>query len=114
MPEITCQDPRNIYKMARNGVGKSRLDAAYELHLSDRTLARYELDESVPSPDVVDAMAVLYAARDLTAVYCSDICPNGKPRPGIAPVNKKTASQAANKILKQILSRRRMPVNKGD
>lgn len=74
---MRCQPTQNIYKTARLGAEKSRLDASFELHIANSTLARYEMDEVVPSPDVVDAMAVLYAARDLTAVYCSEICPIG-------------------------------------
>lgn len=78
MSEVTCQKLPNMYTMSRLKAKKSRFDAAWELHISDRTLARYELAESIPPPDIVDNMAKVYSHPGLTAIYCSDVCPIGQ------------------------------------
>lgn len=75
---MRCRDTQNIYKMGRLEAGKSRLDAAWELHIANSTLERYETDKIIPPPGVVDSMAELYGQKELTAVYCSEICPIGK------------------------------------
>lgn len=75
---MRCQDTQNIYKMARLEAGKSRLDAAWELHIANSTLERYESGKIIPPPGVVDDMAELYGKKELTAVYCSEICPIGR------------------------------------
>lgn len=68
----------NIYRKARNIAKKSRFEAAGELYMSDRTLARYELDETVPSPESVARMAQAYNAPWLTKKYCCNVCEIGR------------------------------------
>lgn len=78
MTEITCQNTPNIYKLARTGANLSRYDAAWALHISDRTLARYELGDAVPFPEIVLRMQKVYGNRILYARHCSEMCPIGK------------------------------------
>ena len=70
------KDP-NLYTASRCRVDMTRFDASLDLHLSDRTLARYELDEAVPPPGVVQAMGQLYKDPLLPVRYCTEVCPLG-------------------------------------
>jgi len=69
---------RNMYMQARQGTGLCREEAAHRLYIGSRTLARFELGQVVPPPDIVLRMVKLYRQPALSARYCSEACPIGQ------------------------------------
>jgi transcriptional regulator with XRE-family HTH domain len=67
-----------MLKAARNAAGLSREEAAHRLHVGSRTLACYELGETLAPPDVVMGMSRVYDDPTLPADYCASICPIGQ------------------------------------
>ncbi len=67
-----------MFKEARNAAGLSREVAAQKLYIGSRTLADYESGRTIAPPDVVMRMAEVYKAPELTADYCSKVCPIGQ------------------------------------
>lgn len=78
MPQMACQT-ENIFREAREALMLTRGVAADEIGVGERSLARYELGESVPSPDVVSGMSRLYGKR-VVEIYCTQICPLARQR----------------------------------
>lgn len=95
MTIITRRKALNIYTRSRLSSARSRADAAWKLHISDRTLARYELEESEPPPDIVSRMADLYEDPCLEGQYCSEICAIGRKRKSGGRKEKTSACLAA-------------------
>lgn len=73
----TRQKGLNMYTAPRCRVDMTRFDAAIDLHLSDRTLARYELGEAIPPPETVLAMSRVYRDPLLPIKHCAEVCPLG-------------------------------------
>lgn len=69
---------KNRYLAAREQAGISRETAAERLHMSTRTLARYELGEGKPGPGDVLNMAAVYEQPLMSAWYCAEECPIGQ------------------------------------
>jgi len=67
-----------MLKKARNAAGLSREEAAHRLHVGSRTLASYELGETLAPPDVVMGMSRVYDDPTLPADYCAILCPIGQ------------------------------------
>lgn len=67
-----------MLKKARNATGLSREEAAHRLHVGSRTLACYELGETLAPPDVVMGMSQVYDDPTLPADYCAKVCPIGQ------------------------------------
>ncbi len=67
-----------MLKAARNAARLSREEAAHRLHVGSRTLASYELGETLAPPDVVMGMSRVYDDPTLPADYCAKICPIGQ------------------------------------
>lgn len=67
-----------MLKKARNVTGLSREEAAHQLHVGSRTLASYELGETLAPPDVVMGMSRVYDDPTLPADYCATVCPIGQ------------------------------------
>ena len=67
-----------MLKAARNAAGLSREEAAHRLHVGSRTLASYELGETLAPPDVVMGMSRVYDDPTLPADYCAILCPIGQ------------------------------------
>lgn len=67
-----------MFKVARNVAGLSREEAAQKLFIGTRTLSDYESGRTIAPPDVVLRMAEVYQQPELTADYCSKICPIGQ------------------------------------
>ena len=67
-----------MLKKARNAAGLSREEAAHRLHVGSRTLASYELGETLAPPDVVMGMSRVYDDPTLPADYCVKVCPIGQ------------------------------------
>ncbi|MEG6521098.1 hypothetical protein [Desulfotomaculum sp. 1211_IL3151] len=73
------QQCKNVYMLARIGAGfKSRADASEFLPIGERTLAKIETGEKVPSPEEISVMADTYNRQKLLYEYCSELCPVGK------------------------------------
>ena len=67
-----------MLKAARNAARLSREEAAHRLHVGSRTLASYELGETLAPPDAVMGMSRVYDDPTLPADYCAKICPIGQ------------------------------------
>ncbi len=67
-----------MLRAAREKAGLSREEAAHQLFVGNRTLASYELGETVAPQDVVMRMAIVYSDPTLPADYCSTVCPIGQ------------------------------------
>jgi transcriptional regulator with XRE-family HTH domain len=67
-----------MLKAARNAARLSREEAAHRLHVGSRTLASYELGETLVPPDVVMGMSRVYDDPTLPADYCAILCPIGQ------------------------------------
>jgi len=67
-----------MLRKARNATGLSREEAAHRLYVGTRTLASYELGESVAPQDVAMRMAEVYEDPTLPADYCAKVCPIGQ------------------------------------
>lgn len=67
-----------MLRKARNAIGLSREEAAHRLYVGSRTLASYELGETIAPPDVVMKMAEVYGEPTLPADYCAKVCPIGQ------------------------------------
>jgi transcriptional regulator with XRE-family HTH domain len=67
-----------MFRAARNAAGLSREEAAQKLYIGSRTLADYESGRTIAPPDVVMRMAEVYQEPELTADYCSKVCPIGQ------------------------------------
>ena len=59
----------NIYRKARNQAGLTREDAAYQLHIGERTLAAYESGESIPNGNLVNDMIELCKTKWLAYTH---------------------------------------------
>ena len=67
-----------MFRTARNATGLSREEAAHRLYVGTRTLSDYEACKTIAPPEVVKRMADVYQEPELTADYCSKICPIGQ------------------------------------
>ena len=67
-----------MLRKARNATGLSREEAAHRLYVGNRTLASYELGETIAPPDVVMRMSEVYEEPTLPADYCAKVCPIGQ------------------------------------
>lgn len=67
-----------MLRTARNAAGITREEAAHRLYIGTRTLACYELGQTIAPPDVVMKMSEVYQEPTLPADYCSKICPIGQ------------------------------------
>ncbi len=67
-----------MLRAAREKAGLSREEAAHRLFVGTRTLASYELGETVAPQDVVMRMAEVYKDPTLPADYCATVCPIGQ------------------------------------
>lgn len=67
-----------MFRTARNAAGLSREEAAQRLYVGTRTLSDYETGRTIAPPDVVMRMAEVYQEPELTADYCSKVCPIGQ------------------------------------
>ena len=63
---------------ARNKAGLSREEAAFRLHIGNRTLNNYEHHQTIVPPDIALEMQNVYHDPTLTAKYCSNYCPIGQ------------------------------------
>lgn len=76
----TKRETQNIYQSARIGAGLTQEAAAEQLHVSPRSVQKYESGEQTPPPDIVARMAQTYAAPWLNNWYCVHQCPLGCER----------------------------------
>lgn len=67
-----------MLRKARTTAGITREEAAHRLYIGTRTLACYELGQTIAPPDVVMKMAEVYSEPTLPADYCSKVCPIGQ------------------------------------
>lgn len=67
-----------MFKKARNQAGMSREEAAFQLHIGNRTLTNYEHQITVTPPEIALRMQEIYQDPTLTAKYCSEYCPIGQ------------------------------------
>src|SRR3712207_2508329 len=67
-----------MYKSARKKKELSIEEAAYKLHIANRTLSNYENYQTLPPPEVVLEMNRVYNNPNMTLIYCKRYCPIGK------------------------------------
>lgn len=67
-----------MLRQAREEAGMSREVASFAIHVGNRTLGSYERGETMVPPDVVLEMAKVYDRPEMTATYCSHMCPIGQ------------------------------------
>lgn len=89
----TYQRLPNIYREARKAANIGQIDAALELHMSDRTLKRIETFLSEPDGYTVLRMEEVYGDKRLAAKHCSTMCPIGQKYNNI--IEDKDLPQAA-------------------
>ena len=85
MTQLARRRASTMYVVSRKNAEITRTNSADGLFISDRTLARYELGEGTPGPDVALAMSKLYKDPRLADRYCLEVCPIGRER--AAPIN---------------------------
>lgn len=66
----------NMYKRGRLEARMTIEEAAEELHIAPRTLAKYEADDTEPSPAMALQMSRVYRQPEITYQYCRN-CPIG-------------------------------------
>jgi transcriptional regulator with XRE-family HTH domain len=67
-----------MYKAARKAAGLSIEEAAWRLHIGNRTLFNYENGHTLVPPEVALKMAEVYGQPALTARYCAEECAIGQ------------------------------------
>ena len=67
-----------MYRDTRKKVGLSIEEAAFQLHISTKTLLNYEHGASLPPPETVLAMSRLYHEPWMTQIYCRRDCAIGR------------------------------------
>jgi transcriptional regulator with XRE-family HTH domain len=67
-----------MYRDTRKKVRLSIEEAAFQLHISTKTLLNYEHGASLPPPETVLAMSRLYREPWMTQVYCRRDCAIGR------------------------------------
>jgi len=66
-----------MYKQARKSAGLSIEEAAFQLHIAPRTLAKYESQKTASACTTLD-MSKVYKDPTLNVQYCRNNCPVGK------------------------------------
>lgn len=61
--------PRNMYGICRHVAGFTQEEAADRLHISVRSLAAYESGQTIPSDELVCAMAEIYESPELVWLH---------------------------------------------
>jgi transcriptional regulator with XRE-family HTH domain len=67
-----------LYKEGRKKAGMTIDEAAFQLHVSSRMLAKYEAGQCVPAPEVVLGMSRVYRESWMTQRYCKNHCAIGQ------------------------------------
>lgn len=67
-----------MFREARDRAELSRQEAAFQLHIGNRTLNNYEHGITITPPEIALRMGEIYHDPILTERYCSDYCPIGQ------------------------------------
>lgn len=77
MGRKSIKDNKNIYQLAREEAGLTRMEASAETYLSESVIEKIEYGNTKPDPDAVVAMAKAYRKPELCNYYCSHECAIG-------------------------------------
>ncbi|MCR4697138.1 MAG: helix-turn-helix domain-containing protein [Lachnospiraceae bacterium] len=93
MGKKSIKENKNVYQLAREEAGMTRLQASDELvFMSDSRIEKIESEKCEPHPDEILAMANAYKKPSLCNYYCSNEC----------PIGQKTVPELKEKALAQI------------
>ena len=93
MGKKSIKENKNIYQLAREEAGMTRLQASDALvFMSDSRIEKIESEKCEPHPDEILAMANAYKKPSLCNYYCSNEC----------PIGQKTVPELKEKALAQI------------
>ena len=93
MGKKSIKENKNVYQLAREEAGMTRLQASDALvFMSDSRIEKIESEKCEPHPDEILAMANAYKKPSLCNYYCSNEC----------PIGQKTVPELKEKVLAQI------------
>ncbi len=93
MGKKSVKENKNVYQLAREEAGMTRLQASDALvFMSDSRIEKIESEKCEPHPDEILAMANAYKKPSLCNYYCSNEC----------PIGQKTVPELKEKALAQI------------
>lgn len=93
MGKKSIKENKNVYQLAREEAGMTRLQASDALvFMSDSRIEKIESEKCEPHPDEILAMANAYKKPSLCNYYCSNEC----------PIGQKTVPELKEKALAQI------------
>lgn len=79
MGKKSIKENKNVYQLAREEAGMTRLQASDALvFMSDSRIEKIESEKCEPHPDEILAMANAYKKPSLCNYYCSNECPIGQ------------------------------------
>ena len=77
MGRKSTREDKNIYQLAREEAGLTRMEASGKTYLSQSVIEKIEYGTAKPDPDAVAAMAKAYRKPELCNYYCSQECAIG-------------------------------------
>lgn len=78
MGKRSTREDKNVYFRAREDAGLTRAEASEATSISESRIEKIELQNSVPHPDEVNAMAEAYGSPSICNYYCSHDCEIGQ------------------------------------
>ena len=99
---MMVKNEKNVYRIAREGVGLSRERAAELAELEPSKIERIENEKSAPSPWDVIAMAKAYKSPELCNYFCANECPIGMKN--VPEIKLKDLSQIVLEMLASLNS----------
>ena len=79
MGKKSIKENKNVYQLAREEAGMTRLQASDALvFMSDSRIEKIESEKCEPHPDEILAMASAYKSPELCNYYCTHECPIGQ------------------------------------
>lgn len=101
MGKKSVKENKNIYQIAREEAGMTRLQASDALvFMSDSRIEKIESEKCEPHPDEILAMAKAYKKPSLCNYYCSNECPIGQKN--VPELKEKDLAQITLEMLSTI------------
>ena len=97
MGRKSTREDKNIYQLAREEAGLTRMEASGKTYLSQSVIEKIEYGQMLPAPDYVLAMADAYKKPELCNNYCANECPIGNVY--VPPVKTTELSQIVLHLL---------------
>ena len=100
MGKRSVKEDKNIYFLAREAAGFTRLSASEETGISESRIEKIEIRGSSPHPDEVLAMAKAYSSPAILNYYCSHDCEIGREH--VPEIEEKHLTQSVLEMLSSL------------